>query len=326
MSKIFKNSGLLLVGFVIVVIFSSSIFALEKYPGKPVQLIVPWGPGSGSDLGSRVLAEKMAEFLGQSMVSVFKTGGGGGLASAYVACSKPDGYILLVGSETNLAILPVLKKDLTYNLDSFAYVGAYSKCCFLFSVRPDAPWKTLPDVIADAKKRPTRLKVGIPGVFTNAHVAWELLCQKAGIESITIPFNSTGEVLTALLGGHVDVSATTGVGGIGQARTVRMLAVAEKQRLSFFPDIPTLYELGYPIELSGTFSLCAPKGTPKEIIEIIYNAQEKAFNKYGDEIKQKLERVEQISYFVPGEEYYKILKEKQKIYLNIGKALNLLPK
>jgi tripartite-type tricarboxylate transporter receptor subunit TctC len=324
--NISKTLILVLVGMVTVVVFCPPIFALEKYPQKPIQMILPWGPGSGSDLGSRVVAEKMAEFLGQPMVSVYKAGGVGTLASAYVAGGKPDGYTLLVGSDTAIVIQPIIKKGLSYNLDSFTYVGAYSKAPSHFSVRSEAPWKTFPDFIADAKKNPKKFKVGIPGVLTTTHVAWELLCQKAGIQTVSIPYLSSGEALTALLGGDVDVAATSGVGGMSQAGTIRMLAVAEKERLHYLPNIPTLYEIGYPMELNATYSFCAPKGTPKDIIGILYKAQEKAFNKYGNEIKEKLARVEQLPYFLSGEEYYKMMKERERLFSDIGRALNVVPK
>jgi tripartite-type tricarboxylate transporter receptor subunit TctC len=286
----------------------------------------PWGPGSGADLGSRVVAEKMPEFLGQPMVSVYKAGGVGTLASAFVAGSKPDGYTVLVGSDTAVVIQPVIKKGLSYNLDSFQYVGGYSKAPSHFSARSQAPWKTIPDFVADAQKNPKKFKVGIPGVLTTTHVAWELFCQKAGIQTVSIPYLSSGEALTALLGGDVDVAATSGVGGMSQAGTIRMLAVAEKERLHYLPDVPTLYEFGYPIELNATYSFCVPKGTPKEILGVLYRAQEKTFNKYGNEIKEKLARVEQLPYFVSGEDYYKMMKEREKIFLDIGRALNALPK
>lgn len=327
MKKIFlKNLGFFLVGIITVLISCYPVFALEKYPTRPIQMIIPWAPGSASDLGSRVVAEKMGEFLGQPMVSTFKTGGGGAVATDYVAGSKPDGYAVLVGSESNLVVQPILKK-LTYDLDSFVYVGGYSKVPFFFSVASGGLWKTLQDFIADAKKNPKKFKVGIPGVFTTTHVAWELLCQKAGIETVAIPYQSTGEVLTALMGGHVDVAATSGAGGMGQSGAIRMIAVTEKKRLSYLPDVPTLDELKYPVVLDGaSFSFGVPKGTPKEIIEILYKAQEKAFTKYGEDIKQKLARVEQSPFFVSGEQYYKTLKERQQIFLDIGKALKVLPK
>ncbi len=315
-----------LAGVAAIAFFSNPVLASEKYPQKPIQMILPWGPGSGSDLGSRVVAEKMAEFLGQPMASVFKAGGVGTLASAYVAGAKPDGYTLLVGSDTAIVIQPIIKKGLSYNLDSFTYVGGYSKAPSHFSISAQAPWKTLPEFIADAKKNPKKFKVGIPGVLTTTHVAWELFCQKAGIQTVSIPFLSSGEALTALLGGHVDVAATSGIGGMSQAGTLRMIAVAEKERLHYLPDIPTLYELGYPIELNASYSFCAPKGTPKEIVQTIYAAQQRVLQKYGNEIKEKLARVEQLPYFISGEEYYKMMKAREKVFSEIGAALNVTPK
>jgi len=317
---------LFLAGIAVLAMWCHPGFAAEKYPLKPIQMILPWGPGSGADLGSRVVAEKMPEFLGQPMVSVFKPGGVGTLASAFVAGSKPDGYTVLVGSDTAVVIQPVTKKGLAYNLESFNYVGGYSKAPSHFTVRSQAPWKSLPEFVSDAKKNPKKFKVGIPGVLTTTHVAWELFCQKAGIQTVSIPYLSSGETLTALLGGDVDVAATSGVGGMSQAGTLRMLAVAEKERLHYLPQIPTLYELGYPIELNASYSFCVPKGTSKEILDVLYKAQEKVFNKYGNEIKEKLARVEQVPFFISGDDYYRMMKEREKIFSDIAKALNVIPK
>ena len=324
--KFSKDLSFVLVGIVSILIFYYPVFAREKYPEKPVQLIVTWAPGGAADLGSRVIAEKMTEFLGQPIVSIFKPGGGGTLGTAYAAGLKPDGYNLVLGSDTGLVIQPVIKKGLTYDLESFTYVGGFMEAPSLFAIKGDAPWKTLSDFVADAKKNPKKFKFGVPGVLTTTHVAWEVFSQKAGIETVCIPFLSTGELWPALLGGHIDVAVATAAGGLSKAGSIRILAVAEKERLSYLPNVPTLYEFGYPVELYAIYSFGAPKGTPKEIIEILYKAQEKALKKYGNEIKEQLARVEMSPYINSGEEYYKIMKERQKLYFEIGKALNLIPK
>ena len=239
------------------------IAAALDYPTRPITMVVPFTPGGGADLGSKVVAEKIAPILGQPIVSEYKPGAGGGLGAALVAKAKPDGYTFVVGSQTTLMINPMTKKDLGYKFEDFIQVSGYSMIPISIQFKTGGPWKTLPEFIADAKKNPGKYRYGTYGALSQAHFVMELLSKQAGIKITHIPFPGSPQANTALLGGHIELSCTTGTGGLARAGTLKMVAVAEPKRLPGMEDIPTLKELGYPITISCNYSFAFPKGTPR---------------------------------------------------------------
>ena len=272
-------------------ITAGPVTGAEKYPDRPINLIVPYAPGGAADLGSKVLAEKMAEFLGQPIMSQYKPGGGGSLGAAFVAKAKPDGYTILVGSSTPLVLSPIVKK-MDYRWEDFLYMGIYGGTPIWVPVKKDAPWSTLKDMVDAARKSPGSVTVGSYGKLTAADFVIEMLSKQAGIKLTHVPYKSTAEAISAMLGGHVQACFTTGAGGLLDSGSIKIIAVATDQRLEPLPDIPTFKEMGYPISLSAWYSLCVPKGTPKRVVDILVAAQEKAFTKYGQEIKAGMARVE----------------------------------
>lgn len=265
----------------------------KDYPTRPITLVVPYSPGGGSDMASKVVAQRISEFLGEPVVSAYKPGSGGAIGAAYVAKSKPDGYTLLVGSQTPLVISPLVKKKLGYTSDDLIPIVGYSKIPISFNVRADSPWKTLDDFVADAKKNPGKYNYSSYGTYGLAHLAMELFCRNAGIKLTHIPYAGSPKANAALLGGHVDIAATTGTGGLHRAGKLRLLGVAEKKRFPILPEVPTLIEQGYPVELDAQYAFCVPKGTPKAVIDKLIDAHVKAFEKYGDEMAKSFARVEQ---------------------------------
>ena len=198
--KIYSFS-LLLTFFLVFFSFSISQ-AAEVYPTRSINMIVPYAPASGTDLGSKIMADKIAEFLGQPLISVYKPGGGGSLGAAFAAKAKPDGYTILAGSITPFVVAPVVKK-LDYTMDDFILMGIYSKNPFWIAVKSDARWKTLKDFVDEAKKTPGKLTVSTYGKLSAVDFVLELFKKQAGINVVDIPYKSSGEALTALLGGHV---------------------------------------------------------------------------------------------------------------------------
>lgn len=297
----------------------------EKYPNRPINMVVPYAPGGAADLGSKMVAEKIAEFLGQPFISVYKPGGGGSLGAAFVAKAKPDGYIVLVGSSTPLVLSPIVKK-LDYKLDDFIPIGIYGKTPIWLAMKADAKWKTLKDFIEDAKKSPGKLTVGSYGKLTAAHFVIETLSKQANIQLTHVPFKSTPEALTAVLGGHADGAFVTGAGGLLESGSVKILAVAAEQRLEGLPDVPTFKESGYPIVLSATYSLCFPKGTPKEIVDKGYIAQKKASERYSKEIMEGLKRVEIWAEFLTPEETIKQWEKEYELIFKIAEELGVVVK
>jgi tripartite-type tricarboxylate transporter receptor subunit TctC len=298
-------------------------FALD-YPTRPITMVVPFTPGGGADLGSKVVAEKISPFLGQPIISEYKPGAGGGLGAALVARAKPDGYTFVVGSQTTLMIAPMTKKDLGYKFDDFIQVSGYSMIPISIQVKGDGPWKNLPEFIADARKNPGKYRYGTYGALSQAHFVMELLSKKAEIKLTHIPFPGSPQANTALLGGHVELSCTTGTGGLAKGGGLKMVAVAEPKRLPGMGDVPTLAELGYPINISCNYSFAFPKGTPREIVSKIYGAEKKAFAKNEKEITSALEKVEQFPSFDNPEDIRRRYLEELKVYQEIAKDLGAL--
>ena len=299
--------------------------AAEKYPDKPINMIVPYAPASGADLGSKILADRMAEFLGQPMVSVYKPGGGGSLGAAFVAKAKPDGYTVLVGSVSPIVISPIVK-EMDYKLEDFIIMGTYSKIPLWLVVKKDARWPTLKEFVEEAKKNPGKFNVSTFGKLTAVDFLLELLNKYAGIKLVNVPYKSSGEALTALLGGHAHAAMVSGASGHLEAGTVRILAVAEEKRLDGLSDVATFKESGYPIILDSPYSFCFPKGTPKNVVNIFFEAQKKAFEKYGKEINSSLRKVEQWPEFRNMEDAQKRYREAQEVYLKVAKELGVAVK
>jgi tripartite-type tricarboxylate transporter receptor subunit TctC len=297
------------------------------YPTRPITLVVPYSPGGGSDLASKIMADKVSEFLGQPVVSDYKPGAAGALGAAFVAKAKPDGYTLLVGSQSPLIVSPLTKEGLGYTFDDLIPVCGYSKISVMINAKPDGPWKTLKEFIADAQRNPGKYRYSTYGALSMAHFVMELLSKEAGLKLTHIPYDGSPKANAALLGGHVDIACTTGTGGLYEAKSLNILAIADKERLSGMPEVPTLTELGYPsIQLDAQYAFCVPKGTPKEVIDKLYDAHKKAFQKYGKELAEGFLKVEQYSSFLSPEETLKKYQREMGIYQAIAKDLGVLAK
>ncbi len=296
--------------------------AAEMYPTRSINMIVPYAPASGTDLGSKIMADKIAEFLGQPLISVYKPGGGGSLGAAFAAKAKPDGYTILAGSITPFVVAPVVKK-LDYTMDDFILMGIYSKNPFWIAVKSDARWKTLKDFVDEAKKTPGKLTVSTYGKLSAVDFVLELFKKQAGINVVDIPYKSSGEALTALLGGHCDAAFVSAAAGLLDSGSIRILAAAEEKRLDGLPNIPTFKESGYPIVLDCPYSLAFPKGTPPEMVARVFEAQKKAIEKYSKEIKASLWKVEQWPDFRTPEDSRKRYKDLEVLFSKIVKELGV---
>ena len=312
----------LTITFFLVFLGFTMVQAAETYPTRSINMIVPYAPASGTDLGSKIMADKIAEFLGQPLISVYKPGGGGSLGAAFAAKAKPDGYTILAGSITPFVVAPVVKK-LDYTMDDFILMGIYSKNPFWIAVKSDARWKTLKDFVDEAKKTPGKLTVSTYGKLSAVDFVLELFKKQAGINVVDIPYKSSGEALTALLGGHCDAAFVSAAAGLLDSGSIRILAAAEEKRLDGLPNIPTFKESGYPIVLDCPYSLAFPKGTPPEMVARVFEAQKKAIEKYSKEIKASLWKVEQWPDFRTPEDSRKRYKDLEILFSKIVKELGV---
>ncbi len=297
----------------------------EKYPNRPINLVVPYAPGGASDLASKILADRMAEFLGQPFISQYKPGGGGSLGAALVAKTKPDGYTVLVGSSTPLVLSPIVKK-MDYQLEDFIPLGMYGETPIWVPVKKDSPWKTLKDLVAEAKASPGKITVASYGKLTAADFVIEMLSKEAGIKFTHVPYKSTAEAMSAVLGGHAQAAFVTGAGGLLESGTLKILGAAADQRLEGLPDVPTFKELGYPISLAASYTFCVPKGTPQEIEQTLFKAQNLAFEKYGKEIREGMRRVEVWSNPLTPEQTLQKFRNEYQMLFQVAKELGVLAK
>ncbi len=297
-----------------------------EYPDRPINMIVPYAPGGGSDLGSKVMADRISKIIGQPIISVYKPGGGGALGAAYAAKAKPDGYTILVGSSSPLVLAPIVKKH-DYKLEDFISIGIYGEVPVWVAVKAESRWKTLKDLVEEAKKSPGKLTVSSYGKLTAADFVIEIFSKQAGIKLTHVPYKSSGEAMTALLGGHADAAFLSGGGGGPlESGLVKMLVLAREQRLPDIPHVPTFKEFGYPVALSPLHSLCVPKGTPKEVVEKLYLAQKKAIDLHSAEIKEGLRKVEIWASFSSPEESMQKFKKEHEVIFKAAEELGVVAK
>ena len=284
----------------------------QDYPRRPIQMIVAFPAGGGTDVGARVLAAIAEKAMGQAILVVNKTGAGGQVGWTEASRARPDGYTLafinLPGMNT--IILDPERKAL-FNLDSFIPVINQVIDSGIVWVKADSPYKTLADLIEAARKAPGKISVCTTGILSDDHLAILMLQDAAKVEFRIVHFDGGAQQLTALLGGHVEV-AFDNVGGGAlkrmQAGDVRTLAVMDTVRSKFMPDVPTTVELGYPSVISSSSrGVAVPKGTPPAVIKVIETAFAKAMS--DPEHVKKLEDVGLAIRVMVGEEYAKYYRD-----------------
>ncbi len=263
--------------------------AAQSFPTRPIQLVIPFQPGD-TDSMLRPFAEKMGEFLGQPVVLSYKPGAGGGVGAAFVAISKADGYTLVGSSPGSLVVVPLANKEFQYTTESFAPVAALAEGGLLLVAASSPPWKSVEDLVAQAKRDPGKVTYGSSGARGITHLLAEIFAKDAQIELNHIPFQGSGPAITALLGGHIDMASTAIAPAQAHIRagTLRPLATFGDTRLKAFPAVPTLKEAGFNVGSPTLYGIAAPQGTPPEIVDAIYAAAKKATDAYNPQIADNL--------------------------------------
>jgi tripartite-type tricarboxylate transporter receptor subunit TctC len=240
----------------------------DAYPSRPVTLIVPNSAGGGMDIVGRMLVQKLASALGQAVVVDNRPGGAENIGNNAAAKAPPDGYTLLLASNS-ITINPSLFKSLPYDASrDLQPIGRVTALALLIAASPSAPYKTLPELIAYAKAHPKELSYGSPGVGTPHHLGMELFKSTAGIDIQHIPYKGTAPSLTDILGGNIPLIMTTVAPSEAHLRSgkLRPLATLSRTRLSQFPDVPAVNETlpGFDVDIwHGVF---VPAATPLPIV------------------------------------------------------------
>jgi len=248
----------------------------QNFPTRPILIVVPVQAATASDLVARVVAEKASAKLGQPVVVENVVGAGGALGATRVARANPDGYTLGLFNRGVHTVLPHLQPQLPFNpWKDFVPVTQLADVPSTLIANPKLGVKTLPELIALAKKSPGRLNYASVGNGSPQHIGMEHLMQEAGIEMTHVPYKGGATATAAIVSGEVDVFwiATSVSLGFIRNGQVRALAVGEKTRTTFLPDVPTVAEQGLPnYAYTGWFSLFAPSATPEPVLAILQKA------------------------------------------------------
>jgi tripartite-type tricarboxylate transporter receptor subunit TctC len=279
------------------------------YPVREVEMIVSFPAGGPADASARILAPKLSAFLGVPIAVVNKTGGGGSVGADYVAKAKPDGATIYNSTNSAFTISPVILKDITYKIADFTAIGAYAADLGVITVRAGGPARTLDEFVDYARKNPGKLNYGSAGLGTVSFFTMELFKQAYGLDIAHVPFQGTGPVKNAILGGHVSV-ASSGFGSLAsliRAGDLIPLVTTAPKRVPAFPQVPTMAEKGFPeASLNIWMGLYVPAKTPKPVVE----ALTRAFNQAAKDpaVLSALDKAGMQAYYHTGEETVKLLE------------------
>ncbi|MCR0983853.1 Bug family tripartite tricarboxylate transporter substrate binding protein [Roseomonas populi] len=247
--------------------------AQRGYPERSVRIIVPWAPGGAVDTTARRIAQRLSEGTGQAFVVENRSGATGTIGTAEAARQAPDGYNLLAIDNT-YAVMPYVFRQLPFDhANGFELVTVMTFTPTILAVGAKSPYRTLGEVIAAAKKDPEKLTYGTGGIGSSLHFGMEAFQQAAGMKLLHVPFRGGGDADTACVSGQVDMVLTSLSSGVGNVKggLMRAIAFSGSERATELPDVPTFAQAGLPgfgvVNWSG---LAAPKGTPKPVIDKLY--------------------------------------------------------
>jgi tripartite-type tricarboxylate transporter receptor subunit TctC len=243
----------------------------QSFPSRPVTLTVGFAPGGGTDTAARIIAQKLSENLGQSVVVDNKAGAGGNLAAQHIAMAAPDGYTIHLTSVGPMSVSPHLVKDLAFDPKrDIAPITMGVVFPNVMVVHSGVPAKTLDEFVALAKQKPGQINYASAGVGGAGHLAGELFKERAGINMVHVPYKGGGPAMADLLSGRIDmyIGVPSTVAQHVEAGKLRALATTGAKRSSTMPGVPTVAESGYPgFEATNWYAFVAPRKTPKDVLD-----------------------------------------------------------
>jgi tripartite-type tricarboxylate transporter receptor subunit TctC len=295
------------------------------YPDRPIKILVGFGAGGGTDIVARILAQKMTDGLGQSVVVENRTGASGMIAAADVAKSPPDGYTLMMGSQTTFAVAPILYRK-TVALDpakDFAGVTLTGASPLVLVANPSFAAHSVADVIAMAKASPGKIIFGTGGVGTTPHMTAELFEHDAGIKMVHVPYRGEAPAINDTVAGQIPLmfANLSAVMGHIKGGTLRAIAVSGAQRSPTAPEIPTVAETMPGFAAETWFGIVAPAGTPHDVLEKINAAARQALA--AADTRQRLTQLGMSNGSSTPEEFDAYIKSEIAKWSNVIKDANI---
>ena len=290
----------------------------QDYPTKPIEVIVGYPPGGGTDMIARAVADAAPKYVGQPLVVVNKAGATGTIAAQSVAAAKPDGYMLLVAGGSETISVPHFKKLPYDTINDFVPVIRLMIERVGFYVKTDSPWKTMKEFMADAKQNPDKYTYATSGIGGLHHATVLVLEKRTGVVLRHVPHKGGAETLAALAGGHVNVAMASPneAYALVQGGRIRPLANASLVRSPVEPNTPTLRELGYDVYIENQKGFVFPKNTPPPVVQKLHDRVRKVFD--DPQFKSSAEKLQVELAYLNGEDFQKSMKA---MYEQVGASL-----
>jgi len=261
---------------VLVILLTAFTASAQTYPTKPIRLVVGFAPGGAADIISRAMSDPLTRALGQGIIVDNKPGAGSSLAAEYVAKVAPDGYTIMIASQSGMIINPIVNKNISYDIErDFVAITQVTSSPLVVAVHPTLPVNSIRELIAEAKKNPGKLNFATSGNGSLPHLATALFDALAGVEMVHIPYKSGGLSVQSVLAGDTQVTFATApsVMPLVQAGRLRGLAVTTRARSPLIAGLPGMEEAGLAnYSLSIWYGFFAPAGTPRNIVKRLFDA------------------------------------------------------
>lgn len=299
----------------------TSLTAQERYPNKPITIIVPVAAGGSIDPPMRIIADMAKDVLGVPVIIENHPGGGTVTGTARGVKSKPDGYTLVIAASGNLVTAPALQ-NVPYNVEKdFAYIAQLVTTPNSVVVVADSPFKTFKDVIDFARANPGKLRWAGSGIGTTSHMIGEATFRHEKVTTVALPTNGASEAMLAVLGKHVEVAVMGGWYPNYAAGKVRVLAETGPYKIPGLADVPLLKDLGYPVTLTTFIGLAAPAGTPAEAVRRWEQILPAIIN--SARFKEFLDKSKQTAAFLNAKEFGASVLSDYHVAVRLAKELNL---